>query len=161
MNDKFWVLYLILAIFIALFLLSVYKIYMWAKDVEASKKFFDLIKQQKEKKEQLEFAHSVFKFRYYITCGLFTILTLVLFQLLFFPYAIHKNLIGSLLFCTIILAILANNFIVHKYWRCPFCHERLPIRIGRSGARPKIVHSCPYCQKDFSQEKSGTRPDYL
>lgn len=149
MDAKLLLLYAILIACVLILLLSVYKVYKWTKKEEAIK-IFSEIKKQQEKKHQLTFATPMYKFQgllFWFMLGMLLV-SLLIFSL--GPYDKEfRHMIGKILLASIFTTIVLNNIIVHKYWRCPFCQEKLPIRIGRSGARPKTVYSCPHCQKDF------------
>lgn len=151
MNEKFFPLYLILAICLPILFLSIYKVYDWAQRDEAIKAVLQQLKDKKKSTAQLKFAQPVIRFRSFFSWGLSSLALFAILHVLFFPYNYeYRQLLGIVLIVAIFLALLANNFVVHKYWRCPFCKRKLPIKIGRSGARPIICYSCPYCQNNFT-----------
>lgn len=60
-----------------------------------------------------------------------------------------RYMMAGILFGVMMLSIIINNIIVSKLWICPYCHKKLPVRIGKAGASPKTVDECPNCKQQF------------
>lgn len=145
MSETFLVVSIILAIGLPIIFLSAYKIYRWLQ-TPATSEAVQRICQQRKKAQKLTFAQPVYKFREFL---FWFYAALVLLTIAFSYQREYRKVFLAIMIAAIFVSLLANNFLINKYWRCPFCQKRLPIRIGRSGARPKTVFACPFCQKSF------------
>ena len=144
--NTFFILFLIICL--AVLALCVYKIYKWYQRPENLQRFQEI----KDRHTQLPpLIIKITRIRNRIAIGL---CIYIIAEMIFFivaPYSMKmsgspvRHLLGYISIGVIFAGIFAGSMVTNKLWRCPACSKHLPVRVGRSGQRPVIIYSCPYC----------------
>jgi len=129
--------------------IGIYKVYQWY--IKELKGHIIQINNNRNKYITSNLHRKISRIRNRIAIGFLAVVFIVL--IIFHPiYLIpdqERYIIGGILFGSMMLSIIINNIIVSRLWVCPYCNKRLPVRIGKAGARPKTVDKCPNCKQQL------------
>lgn len=152
LEDFNKILYGIIIVCSLVFLLCIYKIAQWFRKENIKQRIKEL-QQQREAHGLYALYRKIGRWRIIIFCFFSSVTIIAVFSVKSYG---RENLSVVVLFLGLIICFIANNLFVTRKWRCPLCNGALPCKVGRSSLRPKLIDTCPHCNRTWFADNTET-----